>query len=82
MTKAELSNNLSAVEFAMWDLHLYLDTHPGDLNAVGLYNKYYKKYLVLREEYESVCGKLSQITAQGVEWLRDPWPWEKCGCDS
>ena len=70
-----------AVRFAMWDLHLYLDTHPGDLAAVGLYNKQYKKYMLLREEYESVCGKLSARNAQGVEWLKDPWPWEKGWCD-
>jgi len=57
MNKAELTQKLSAVEFAMWDLHLYLDTHPGDLSAVGLYNKYYKQYRMLREEYESTCGK-------------------------
>ena len=82
MNKTELLKKLSAAEFALWDLHLYLDTHPGDLAAVGLYNKYYKKYMMLREEYESVCGKLSARNAQGVEWLKDPWPWEKGCCDS
>lgn len=81
MNKSELTQKLSAAEFAMWDLHLYLDTHPGDLSAVGLYNKYYKQYRMLREEYESTCGKLTAIHAQGVEWLKNPWPWEKCGCD-
>ncbi len=81
MNKTELLKKLSAAEFALWDLHLYLDTHPGDLAAVGLYNKYYKKYMMLREEYESACGKLSARHAQGVEWLKDPWPWEKGWCD-
>ena len=46
MNKTELIKKLSAAEFALWDLHLYLDTHPGDLAAVGLYNKYYKKYMM------------------------------------
>ena len=81
MNKTDLLKKLSAGEFALWDLHLYLDTHPGDLAAVGLYNKYYKKYMMLREEYESTCGKLSARNAQGVEWLKDPWPWEKGWCD-
>ena len=81
MNKSDLLKKLSAAEFALWDLHLYLDTHPGDLAAVGLYNKYHKKYMLLRDEYESVCGKLSPRNAQGVEWLKDPWPWEKAWCD-
>ena len=81
MNKSELLKKLSAAEFTLWELHLYLDTHPGDLAAVGLYNKQYKKYMLLREEYESVCGKLSARNAQGVEWLKDPWPWEKGWCD-
>lgn len=81
MNKNELARSFSAAQFAMWDLHLYLDTHPADLAAVGLYNKYYKKYLSLKDEYEAVFGKLSPKSAQGVEWLSDPWPWEKCGCD-
>ncbi len=81
MNKAELTKKLAAADFALWDLHLYLDTHPGDLNAVGLHNKLQKNALMLRAEYESAFGKLTAFDAQGVEWLCDPWPWEKCGCD-
>ncbi len=82
MNRAELTKKLAAADFALWDLHLYLDTHPGDLAAVGTYNKYYKKFMLLRDEYEQTYGKLSTGTAQGVEWLKNPWPWEKCGCDN
>ena len=67
---AELYKKLAAADFALWDMHLYLDTHPGDLNAA-----------MLRAEYEAACGKLTAADAHGVEWLCDPWPWEKCGCD-
>lgn len=79
--KTELFKQLAEADFVLWDLHLYLDTHPGDLAAVGLHNKYSKKAEMLREEYEAVCGKLTAAQAQGVEWLREPWPWEKSGCD-
>lgn len=79
--KKELLENLARADFVLWDLHLYLDTHPGDLAAVGLHNKYRKKAEMLRHEYETVCGKLTADSAQGVEWLADPWPWDKGGCD-
>ena len=39
-----LSIALSAVQFAMWELRLYLDTHPEDIGALKLYNKYEDKY--------------------------------------
>ncbi len=81
MNKAELTKKLAAADFALWDLHLYLDTHPGDLAAVGLCNKLKKNATMLREDYEQTCGKLTAADAQGVEWLKGPWPWEKCGCD-
>lgn len=78
---AELCKKLAAADFALWDLHLYLDTHPGDLNAVGVCNKLQKNAAMLRAEYEAACGKLTAADGHGVEWLCDPWPWEKCGCD-
>lgn len=81
MNRTELTQKLAAADFALWDLHLYLDTHPGDLAAVAQYNNYYRQSRRLREEYESTCGKLTAMKAQGVEWLKNPWPWEKCGCD-
>ena len=43
--------------------------------------KYKEKYMMLREEFEEKCWKLSTTNAQGVEWIKNPWPWEKEGCD-
>ena len=40
MTKALLSQQIDAVQFAMWELHLYLDTHPDDISALALFKKY------------------------------------------
>ena len=36
-----------AVRFAIWDLHLYLDTHMGDCTAMELVEDYKKKYEAL-----------------------------------
>ena len=78
--KESLMKQLSAAQFAMWELHLYLDTHPDDVHALALHNKYKQKYCMLKDEFESKYYKLTAMDAQGVQWLRDPWPWEKEGC--
>lgn len=80
MNKNILLKQLSAAEFAMWEIHLYLDTHPGDVHAVTLYNKYRERYEMLKAEFESNYYILSSEDAQGVQWLKNPWPWEKDGC--
>ena len=41
MTKREmLLRKLSTAQFALWELHLYLNTHPTDLEALALHEKY------------------------------------------
>jgi spore coat protein JB len=82
MTKRQaLMKKLAAAQFALFDLHLYLDTHPGDLHTLSLYKKFEARLLELRSEYENRFGSLSMLGAHGVEWLRDPWPWETEVCD-
>ena len=80
MNKNCLLTQLSAAQFAMWELHLYLDTHPEDVCALALHKKYSQKYNMLKDEFECKYYKLTPDNAQGVSWLRDPWPWEKDGC--
>lgn len=81
-----MNNNLlyklSAAQFAKWELHLYLDTHPADLQALALFKKYEAKCDLLKKEYEEKYGGLTADSAQGVEWFKNPWPWdtEECGC--
>ena len=73
---------LAASKFALLELHLYLDTHPGDLQSLALYRKYEAKYLLQKQEFEERYGALDWLGAHGVEWLKEPWPWEIIqGCD-
>ena len=77
MTKREkMLRSLSAAQFALWELHVYLDTHPTDLEAIELHEKYEKKYRALKHEFEAEYGPLSPTAGEGVAWLQDPWPWE------
>lgn len=77
--KSTLLKNLSAISFSMYDLHLFLDTHPNDLSALTLYNQYKQKYIVLATEYESKFGPISAmngVSNNQWKWIRSPWPWE------
>lgn len=74
--REKLLRNLSSVQFALWELHLYLDTHPNDLEALAMHAQYEKKLALLRAEYEEKYGPLSPAVGEGVEWLKNPWPWE------
>lgn len=70
--------NFMAIRFAMWDLHLYLDTHPDDEEKLCLLNSYKEKYEAMLPEYESLCGPLSPDMGSGCSWLT-PFPWVKGG---
>lgn len=80
-SRGALLRKLSAAQFAMWELHVYLDTHPNDKEALALHKKYEAKASELRKEYEEHFGPLTPATGEGVEWLKNPWPWETEGSD-
>ena len=73
----DLKARFMATRFSMWDLQLYLDTHPRDLTAQALFDKYRRLYAALLPEYEEQYGP---ITSEGSEtaaaWLKAPWPWD------
>lgn len=72
---------LSAAQFALWEMHLYLDTHPWDTAMVEKATKAMYKYKAMKNEFEEKYFKLTANKAQGVEWLKSPWPWEIEECD-
>ena len=76
-------SELMALEFAIKELGLYLDTHANDQEVLDLYWSYVRMAQEGREKYEAMYGPLTQttITEGGYRWLDDPWPWEKGGND-
>ena len=78
--RMKLLHNYSAEQFAAWELHLYLDTHPADKNALRMHSKHSARAAELKEEYERKFGPLTPATGEGCDWLNDPWPWEKGVC--
>ena len=76
-------SELMALEFAIKELGLYLDTHANDQEVLDLYWSYVRMAQEGRAKYETMYGPLTQttVTEGGYRWLDDPWPWEKGGND-
>lgn len=86
--KTKLANTalveLMALDFALKELNLYLDTHAQDQEVLQLYWSYIKLAKEGREKYEKMFGPLmsTDLTPEdGFAWLKDPWPWDIGGND-
>jgi spore coat protein JB len=74
-----LLKEIMAADFTIIDLHLYLNTHPYDQRAIMIYNNSVKRSMMLRNEYERMCGPLSAHQSASKcpwQWIESPWPWE------
>jgi len=76
-------SELMALDFAIKELGLYLDTHRDDEDALQLFWSYVKLAKEGREKYVENYGplKMTDFTEGGFRWLDDPWPWERGGND-
>ena len=76
----EINAALMANGFSALDLQLYIDTHPGDVNAIAMYNERVRELKKAREEYEKMHGTLfsfnDYLDAARSNWIDSPWPWE------
>ena len=73
---------LMALDFAIDELGLYLDTHREDKEALQLYTNYVTLAKEGRQRYEAAYGPLQQTAVTlsgGYTWLNDPWPWDAKG---
>lgn len=69
---------LQALEFVLYELALYLDTHQNDQEAFALYQQYSALEKEGRARCEAMYGPLTLSAAASGEtysWLKDPWPW-------
>ena len=83
--EAECGDKCQQIAFAMWELRLYLNTHPNDKEALMMLHKLQENccepnYATTFLE-EVCCSDGTRNPAW--RWTRDPWPWEydaNCGC--
>ncbi|MGZ0053037.1 spore coat protein CotJB [Brevibacillus gelatini] len=75
-----LLEQLQAIDFALVELNLYLDTHPTDSNAIEQFNDLTEKRWALANEYEKHYGPLQNLgrsySGYPWQWNDEPWPWQ------
>lgn len=74
--REKLMCRLSAHQFSMWEMHMYLDTHVGDPEAIRSFRQHEAEYKTLKKEYEEKYGPLNPSSGNGAEWIKNPWPWD------
>lgn len=71
---------LQEVDFVLVELNLYLDTHPGDAQAIDQYNYYASKRKKISRSYEEEFGPLMNFGHSKIRgekgWDEAPWPWQ------
>ena len=78
--REKLLNMFSAAQFAVWETHIFLDTHPNNVEAMKKLKEFKEKAKNLRMQYEEKFGSITADDLYGnyrTQWLNDPWPWEK-----
>lgn len=78
MCRIDLLREITALEFTVIELNLYLDTHPGDREALNRFNRTVMELRALKEAYDRDYGMLTPDSRSSCpwEWLRGPWPWQ------
>lgn len=80
MNRERMLKEVMAADFTVYDLALYLDTHPTDQRALAIYNNAVHHAKMLRYRYEQMYGPLtfqSSVGSNTWKWIESPWPWEK-----
>lgn len=80
-----LLQRIATLDFAVVELHLFLDTHPNDTATAEKLAAFEMKSKELTSEFEEKFGPLttSQLDANRWAWIANPWPWdvsEECDC--
>ncbi len=79
MTERErMLRRLSSYDFAVTELHIYLDTHPDDAAAAKTLADYEQKSDSLARDFQEKFGPLTPMNETGNRWawISDPWPWD------
>ena len=76
-------HNLASIGLVLYDIILYLDTHPCDQEALKAYRTYKHMYEEAKIHYEKQYGPLTASANDNenyFEWVNSPWPWEGGMC--
>lgn len=77
MTERErLLRRIATCDFAVVELHIYLDTHPNDQAAMAKLDEYLAKSNALRNEFIQNFGAIRASDTNAWDWISNPWPWD------
>ena len=72
--------DLDQVQFAMHDIHLYLDNFPNDTSMINEFNRNRETYNEILRDYEAKFGPIvinsNNLNGSPWHWNNEPWPWE------
>ena len=77
--REQLMKKLQEAAFAVYDVQLYLDTHPTDQAALRYFDQQRQAKQKAMEEYAAKYGpvRVEQSSRERKwNWIEDPWPWE------
>lgn len=80
MNKEEMLQKIMELDFYIIDLHLYLNTHPDDNEAIQMHNNAVLQNRSLRAVYSEKYGMLTSglcVSATPWQWIDGPWPWQR-----
>lgn len=75
----KLMEQIRAVDFALYEVILYLDVYPNSCDALETYHKLKTQKEALHKEYEAACGPITAFGNQSGtswDWISSPFPWE------
>ncbi len=78
----KLMDQIRAVDFALYEVILYLDVYPHSCDALETYHKLKKQHEELHHAYEASAGPLTAFGNESTtawDWMKKPFPWE---CDA
>ena len=76
---SSLLKRLQEVEFALYELTLYLDAYPESKEALMHYHSLLDARRALVAEYQAKHGPLTMYGTESTtswDWASTPWPWE------
>ena len=79
MDKNKLLKRVKALDFAVIEAGLFLNTHPSDPKALAYFNKMNEERQTAYEQYVDTYGPLTIFDCMGTDswdWVESPWPWE------
>ncbi|MCL2323164.1 MAG: spore coat protein CotJB [Oscillospiraceae bacterium] len=78
MDRDRLLKEFTELAFMAFDLRLFLNTHPNNMEALEKFNETSSAAKIARASFEKKYGPLSPGSEpmQKWNWIDNPWPWE------